>query len=139
VLADEPLGMRAVGGGQDVGARGSDRAGATEVHVRGAVQHPATAPAGQTGKQAELFAVYRYHAVFTDSAEPTLAAEATHRDHAILEQVIAELKNGPLAHLPSGVFINHARGRPDRSPGSTLRGRVIDYSTSTAVYAVLRT
>jgi hypothetical protein len=26
------------------------------------------------------------------------------RDHAIVEQVIAELKNGPLAHLPSGVF-----------------------------------
>ena len=31
-----------------------------------------------------------------------LAAEATHRDHAIVEKVIAELKNGPLAHLPSG-------------------------------------
>ena len=62
--------------------------------------NPATAhvPAGQT----ELFAVYRYHAVFTDSREPMPAAEATHRDHAIVEQVIAELKNGPLAHLPSG-------------------------------------
>ena len=58
----------------------------------------AAVPAGQT----ELFAVYRYHAVFTDRAEPMLAAEATHRDHAIVEQVIAELKNGPLAHLPSG-------------------------------------
>jgi hypothetical protein len=62
--------------------------------------NPATVPAGQT----EAFAVYRYHAVFTDSAEPMLHAEATHRDHAIVEQVIAELKNGPLAHLPSGVF-----------------------------------
>jgi hypothetical protein len=31
-----------------------------------------------------------------------LAAEATHRDHAIIEKVIAELKAGPLAHLPSG-------------------------------------
>ena len=61
-------------------------------------------PAGQT----EAFAVYRYHAVFTDSAEPMLAAEATHRDHAIVEQVIAELKNGPLAHLPSGVFTANA-------------------------------
>ena len=70
--------------------------------------NPATAPAGQTGKQGELFAVYRYHAVFTDSAEPMLAAEATHRDHAIVEQVIAELKNGPLAHLPSGVFTANA-------------------------------
>jgi hypothetical protein len=37
-----------------------------------------------------------------------LAAEATHRDHAIVEQVIAELKNGPLAHLPSGIFTANA-------------------------------
>jgi hypothetical protein len=69
--------------------------------------NPATAPAGQ-GRQGELFAAYRYHAVFTDSAEPMLAAEATHRDHAIVEQVIAELKNGALAHLPSGVFTANA-------------------------------
>ena len=55
-------------------------------------------PAGQT----EAFAVCRYHAVFTDSAEPMPAAEATHRDHAIVGQVIAELKNIPLAHLLSG-------------------------------------
>ena len=59
-------------------------------------------------QQGELFAVYRYHAVFTDSPEPMLAAEATHRDHAIIEQVIAELKNGPLAHLPSGRFTANA-------------------------------
>ncbi len=58
--------------------------------------------------QSEMFAVYRYHAVLTDSPEPMLAAEATHRDHAIVEQVIAELKNGPLAHLPSGVFTANA-------------------------------
>ena len=62
--------------------------------------HPATLAAGQ----AEMFAVYRYHAVFTDSPEPMLAAEATHRDHAIIEQVIADLKDSALAHLPSGVF-----------------------------------
>src|SRR5215207_1185154 len=70
--------------------------------------NPATAPSGQVGKQGELFTVYRYHAVFTDSSEPMLAAEATHRDHAVIEQVIAELKNGPLAHLPSGVFTANA-------------------------------
>jgi hypothetical protein len=70
--------------------------------------NPRTVPAGQTGTQGELFAVYRYHAVFTDSPEPMLAAEATHRDHAIIEQVIAELKNGPLAHLPSGRFAANA-------------------------------
>ncbi|MDZ4234385.1 MAG: transposase, partial [Dietzia sp.] len=28
----------------------------------------------------------------------------THRAHAIIEQVHADLKQGPLAHLPSGVF-----------------------------------
>jgi hypothetical protein len=60
--------------------------------------NPATVPAGQGA----LFSVWRHHAVFTDSAESMLAAEATHRDHAIVEKVIAELKNGPLAHLPSG-------------------------------------
>ena len=33
-----------------------------------------------------------------------LTAENAHRGHAIVEQVIADLKNGPLAHLPSGKF-----------------------------------
>jgi len=33
-----------------------------------------------------------------------IQAEAAHRGHAIIEQVIAELKDGPLAHLPSGKF-----------------------------------
>jgi hypothetical protein len=54
--------------------------------------------------QGELFPVWRHHAVFTDSPLPTLEAEADHRRHAIIEQVIADLKNGPLAHLPSGTF-----------------------------------
>jgi hypothetical protein len=31
-----------------------------------------------------------------------LAAEATHRDHAIVEKVLAEPKAGSLAHLPQG-------------------------------------
>ena len=64
-------------------------------------------PAAGAG-QGELFDTYRYHAVFTDSAETMLDAEAHHRDHAIVEQVIADLKNGPLAHLPSGVFTANA-------------------------------
>jgi Transposase DDE domain group 1 len=33
-----------------------------------------------------------------------LDAETCHRRHAIIEQVIADLKPGPLAHLPSGSF-----------------------------------
>ena len=62
--------------------------------------NPASVPAGQS----ELFAAHRHHAVFTDSPEPMLAAESTHRGHAIIEQVIADVKHGPLAHLPSGRF-----------------------------------
>ncbi len=33
-----------------------------------------------------------------------MQADAYHRGHAIIEQTIAELKNGPLAHLPSGSY-----------------------------------
>lgn len=54
--------------------------------------------------QGELFPVWRHHAVFTDSPLPLVDAEADHRRHAIIEQVIADLKAGPLAHLPSGRF-----------------------------------
>ncbi|WP_448058935.1 IS1380 family transposase [Cellulomonas hominis] len=64
-------------------------------------------PGAGTG-QGELFDTYRFHAVFTDSTEPMLQAEAHHRDHAIVEQVIADLKNGPLTHLPSGKFTANA-------------------------------
>jgi len=46
----------------------------------------------------------RRTAVFTNSPLPMLEAEKAHRAHAIVEQVIADLKNGPLAHLPSGSF-----------------------------------
>jgi len=56
-------------------------------------------------EQGELFPVWRHHAVFTDSPLPMLTAEADHRRHAIIEQVIADLKSGPLAHLPSGNFM----------------------------------
>ena len=65
--------------------------------------NPDTAPAGHLA-QGELFAAYRYHAIFTDSPLSMLAAEAAHRDHAVVEQVIADLKNSALAHLPSGHF-----------------------------------
>ncbi len=54
--------------------------------------------------QGELFPAWRHHAVFTDSPLVMLQAEADHRRHAIIEQVIADLKSGPLAHLPSGRF-----------------------------------
>jgi hypothetical protein len=54
--------------------------------------------------QDELFDVWRYHAVFTDSPFVMLQAEAQHRDHAVVEQVLADWTSGPLAHLPSGSF-----------------------------------
>jgi hypothetical protein len=54
--------------------------------------------------QGELFRVWRHHAILTDSPLPMLQAEADHRRHAIVEQVIADLKNSALAHLPSGSF-----------------------------------
>ncbi len=60
-------------------------------------------PAAAVG-QGELFDTYRYHAVFTDSPLSMLAAEKAHRAHAIVESVIAELKDSALAHLPSGKF-----------------------------------
>jgi hypothetical protein len=54
--------------------------------------------------QGELFEQYRYHAVFTDSPFLLAQAESQHRGHAVIEQVNAELIDGPLAHLPSGRF-----------------------------------
>jgi len=54
--------------------------------------------------QDELFPVWRYHAVFTDSPFETTQAEGQHRDHAVVEQVFADWYDGPLAHLPSGSF-----------------------------------
>ena len=51
-----------------------------------------------------LFPVWRYHAFLTDSTLSTVDADVTHRRHAIIEQVFADLIDGPLAHLPSGHF-----------------------------------
>jgi len=58
--------------------------------------------------QDELFAAWRYHAVFTDSPFELVQAEGQHRDHAIVEQVYAGVTSGPLAHMPSGVFAANA-------------------------------
>ena len=58
--------------------------------------------------QDELFPVWRYHAVFTDSPFELIQAEGQHRGHAIVEQVFADVTSGPLAHMPSGVFAANA-------------------------------
>lgn len=51
-----------------------------------------------------LFPVWRYHPFFTNSDLPTAEADVTHRKHAIVETVFADLIDGPLAHIPSGRF-----------------------------------
>jgi hypothetical protein len=59
---------------------------------------------GDTDQTDELFPVWRYHPFFTNSTEPTATADITHRRHAVIETVFADLIDGPLAHLPSGRF-----------------------------------
>jgi hypothetical protein len=58
--------------------------------------------------QATLFETWRFHGFFTTSTMDTVAADRTHRGHAIIEQVHADLKNSALAHLPSGKFTANA-------------------------------
>jgi Transposase DDE domain group 1 len=58
--------------------------------------------------QGELFPVWRWHPVFTDSPVTLIQAEEQHRDHAVVEQVLADLTSGPLAHMPSGKFTANA-------------------------------
>lgn len=58
--------------------------------------------------QGELFAVYRYHAFVTNSDLGIVTADEQHRDHAVVEQVIAEFKDNALAHLPSGKYVANA-------------------------------
>jgi hypothetical protein len=65
---------------------------------------PELNPDGQDG----LFDLWRFHAFFTTSSLDTVAADKTHRGHAIIEQVHADLKNSALAHLPSGRFTANA-------------------------------
>lgn len=64
--------------------------------------------AGDGTEQGELFATYRHHAFITNSTLGLVEADQAHRDHALIEQVIAELKDGPLAHLPSGKYAANA-------------------------------
>jgi len=102
--------------------------------------------------QDELFDVWRYHAVFTDSPFVMLQAEEQHRDHAIVEQLFADWPGGPLAHLPSGSFpanaawlalaaISHNLLRAAgalaslacaKATGATLRRDLIDIAARTA-------
>ena len=93
-----------------------------------------------------LFPVWRYHPFFTNTDLPVDQADITHRQHAIIETVFADLIDGPLAHIPSGRFgansawvlcaaIAHnllraagvlAGDRHTRARGATLRRRIIN-------------
>jgi hypothetical protein len=93
-----------------------------------------------------LFPLWRYHPFFTNTDAPVDQADITHRQHAIIETVFADLIDGPLAHLPSGRFgansawilcaaIAHnllraagvlAGDHHCRARGSTLRRKIIN-------------
>lgn len=60
------------------------------------------------GAQAELFPDWRHFPFLTNRSDPIAIVEAEHRQHAVVELVIRDLKDQALAHFPSGQF--HANG-----------------------------
>jgi Transposase DDE domain group 1 len=56
------------------------------------------------GPQAELWPDWRHFCCITNRTDAIALVEAEHRDHAVVEQVIADLKDQALAHFPSGHF-----------------------------------
>jgi hypothetical protein len=74
--------------------------------------------AGDGNEQGELFATYRHHAFITNSSLGLVEADERHRDHAIVEQAIRELKEGP-AGAPSVREV-----RSERSLGRMCGDRV---------------
>jgi hypothetical protein len=56
------------------------------------------------GAQAELWPDWRHFAFLTNRTEDITVVEAEHRDHAVVEQVIVDLKDQALVHFPSGEF-----------------------------------
>jgi hypothetical protein len=81
--------------------------------------------------QGELFTAWRYHAFITDSTLGLVAAEKQHREHAIIEQVHADLKDSALAHLPWRI-VRRERGlvgaggdRPQPHPRRRVPGQPV--------------
>ena len=56
------------------------------------------------GPQAELWPDWRHFCFLTNRNEDLALVEAEHRDHAVVEQVISDLKDQAMAHFPSGNF-----------------------------------
>jgi hypothetical protein len=55
-------------------------------------------------KQQQLFDTWQYFAFLTNRTEPLEIVEAEHREHAVVELCIRDLKDQALAHFPSGKF-----------------------------------
>jgi hypothetical protein len=60
------------------------------------------------GAQAELWPDWRHHAFLTNRVEAIELVEAEHRQHAVVELAIRDLKDQALAHFPSGKFLANA-------------------------------
>jgi Transposase DDE domain group 1 len=56
------------------------------------------------GAQAELWPDWQHFCFLTNRTEEIALVESEHRDHAVVEQVIADLKDQALRHFPSGDF-----------------------------------
>ena len=90
--------------------------------------------------QGELFATWRHHAFVTNSDLDTVQTDEVHRGHAIVEQVIAELKDGPLAHLPSGRYTANAAWVACAAIAFNIaRAAAVAAGMATARWATLRT
>jgi hypothetical protein len=57
----------------------------------------------------ELFPVWRHHPFFTNSTESVDAADITHRPHAIIETVFADLIDAPPGPPPLGPLLSQCR------------------------------
>ena len=60
------------------------------------------------GAQAELWPDWRYHAFLTNRTDALELVESEHRQHAVIELSIRDLKDQALAHFPSGKFLANA-------------------------------
>ena len=60
------------------------------------------------GAQAELWPDWRHFAFLTNRTDDIAIVEADHRQHAVVELAIRDLKNQALAHFPSGKFYANA-------------------------------
>jgi hypothetical protein len=60
------------------------------------------------GAQAELWPDWRHFAFLTNRVDAIELVEAEHRQHAVVELAIRDLKDQALAHFPSGKFLANA-------------------------------